>query len=83
MCEANSSVSSCAFDDGTTWLQQALTFGILNNEEGGAVLDGTSRILELCFSEDIATGLFGELLETDERSLANCWVRSESIPPSE
>lgn len=66
MCEANTSVSSGAFDDSTARLQKALALGVFDDEEGGAVLDRATGVLEFGLSEDIAAGLFGEALEADE-----------------
>lgn len=39
MRKTDTSVSSCTFDNGTTGLQETLAFGILDDEEGSAVLD--------------------------------------------
>jgi hypothetical protein len=71
MRESNTSIPGCAFDNCTTGLDQSKTLGILDDEEGGAILDGTTGILEFSFAEDIAARFFGESLKTDERSLAN------------
>ena len=71
MCETNTSVSSCAFDYGAARLQETLALGVLDDEEGGAVFNGTTRVLEFGLSEDIAAGLFGEALEADEGSFAD------------
>jgi len=51
-----------------------LTFSILNDEEGCAVFDRASRVLEFGFSKDVAAGFFGEALETDEGCLSNRWA---------
>lgn len=71
MCKTNTSVSGGAFDDSTARLQEALALGVFDDEEGGAVLDGATGILEFGLSEDVAAGLFGEALETDERSFTD------------
>jgi hypothetical protein len=71
VCETNTGVSSCAFDDGTARLQETLALGVFDDEEGGAVLDGATRVLELGLSKNIAAGLFGEALEADEGSFAD------------
>jgi hypothetical protein len=63
--ETDSGVSGCAFNDGTARLQETLLLGILDDEEGGAVFDGATRVLEFCFSEDIAASFFGEFLQAD------------------
>jgi hypothetical protein len=71
--ETDTSVSGCAFDDGTAGFQETLLFGILNDEEGGAVFDGTAGVLEFGFSKDIAACLFGEFLQADKRGFSNCY----------
>lgn len=58
MGESNAGVASCALNHGAAWFQQTLAFGVLDDEESGAVLDGASGILEFCFAEDIAAGFF-------------------------
>jgi hypothetical protein len=77
VCQSNSSVSSCAFDDCAAGLDQSKTFGIFDDEEGGAILDGATGVLELSFAENVATRLFGKLLEADERGFANGCAGSE------
>ena len=71
VCETNASVSGCALDDGAARLQETLALGVLDDEEGGAILDGATRVLEFGLSEDIAAGLFGEALEADKRSFTD------------
>jgi len=72
VCEANTSVSSGAFDDSTARLQEALALGVFDDEEGGAILDRATGVLEFGLSEDIAAGLFGEALEADEGGFSDC-----------
>lgn len=71
MCETNASVSGCALDDGAARLQETLALGVFDDEEGGAVLYGATRVLEFGLSEDIAAGLFREALEADKRSFTD------------
>lgn len=79
MGEAYARVTCCAFNDCPAWVQQAEALCIFDDEEGSAVLDRASRVLEFCFPEDIATSFFGELLQADERSFADCWAVLEDI----
>lgn len=69
--KANASVAGGALDDGAARLQQALLLGILDDVESGAVLDGTTGILELGLSQNLTSRLLGETLQADERSLAD------------
>lgn len=39
MRKTNASIARCAFDDGATGLEKALTLGIFDDEEGGAIFD--------------------------------------------
>jgi hypothetical protein len=71
--EPDARVAGGAFDDGPAGLDQALLFGMLDDEEGGAVFDTAARVLEFGFAEDIAAGLFGELFESYEGGFADCW----------
>jgi hypothetical protein len=89
--ETNAGISSCSFDDGAARLQETLALGVLDDEEGGAVLDRTTGVLELGLSEDIAASLFGETLEADEggfsdrcteTSVCNLQVHMSNTVPS-
>lgn len=71
MRKSNTSVASCAFDNSATGMQETEAFGILDDEERSAILDGTTGVLEFSLAEDIAARFFGELLEADERGFAN------------
>jgi hypothetical protein len=73
VCKSNSCIASRAFDDGAPRLQQAKSFGILDDVEGGAVFDGATWVLEFCFAEDVAAGFFGEALEADEGGFPDCY----------
>ena len=81
MGEADAGVSCCAFDDGAAWFEQACFFGVFDDEEGGAILDGAAGVLKFSFAEDITARFFGELLEADERSLADGCVESAHGSP--
>jgi hypothetical protein len=73
--EPDARVSRGAFDDGAAGLEQACFLGVLDDEERRAVFDGAAWVLELGFAEDVAAGLFGELLQADEGRFADCWGR--------
>jgi hypothetical protein len=45
---------------------------MLDDVEGCAVFDAAARVLEFRFTEDVATCVFGELLEPYEGRLSNC-----------
>ena len=62
MREAYAGVSCRALYDGTPWFQQPEIFGVLDEEEGGAVFYGAAGVLEFGFAEDVAAGFFGEAL---------------------
>jgi hypothetical protein len=79
VCEPDACVASCAFDHGSARVEEALALGIFDDEERGAVFDGASRVLEFGFAQDVAAGLFGELLEADQGRFANCWVVLEHV----
>lgn len=72
MRKSDSGIASGSFNDGTTGLEEALFFGVLDDEERSAVLHTTSGVLELRLAENIAAGLLGELLQANERGVANC-----------
>jgi len=76
MRQTDAGVARCAFDNGTAGLDKAQPFGMLDDEESGAILDGATGVLEFGFAEDVAAGFFRELLEADERRLANGCVES-------
>jgi hypothetical protein len=71
VCEANARVAGCAFDYGAAGVQEAEALCVFDDEEGGAILDGSAWVLEFGLSEDIAAGFFGQSLEADERGFAD------------
>jgi hypothetical protein len=73
MGKSDARVARCAFNDGATWTQQTGLLSVLDDKEGRAVLDAASGILEFGFPEDIAASLLGDLLETNQGCLADCW----------
>jgi hypothetical protein len=56
--KTNASISSGALNNGAARLQETLALGVFDDEEGGAVFDRTTRVLEFGLSEDIAACLF-------------------------
>lgn len=81
MSQTNASIPRCTFDNRAAGLDEAQPFGILDDEEGGAILDGAAGVLKFSFAEDITARFFGELLEADERSLADGCVESAHGSP--
>lgn len=71
MGEADTGVPCGALDDSATRLQKTESFRVFYDKKGSAILDGAAWVLKLGFSKDIAACFFGQLLETDERRLAN------------
>jgi hypothetical protein len=69
--QTDAGVAGCSFDNGAAGSQQAYLFSILDDVEGCAVLDATAGILEFGFSQDIAAGFPGEVVETDEGRVSN------------
>lgn len=47
---------------------------MLDDEEGGAVFDGATGVLEFGFAEDGAAGFVGQFFEADEGGFADCWA---------
>jgi hypothetical protein len=76
MRQTDASVARCAFDNGTAGLDKAQAFGILDDEESGAILDGATGVLKFSLAENVTAGFFREPLEADERGLANGCVES-------
>jgi hypothetical protein len=46
---------------------------VFDDEERGAVFDAAAGVLEFGFAQHVAARFFGELLQPDERRLANCF----------
>ncbi len=71
--EADACVAGRAFDDGAAGLEEAALFGVFDDVEGCAVLDGAAGVHEFGFAEDFAAGLGGEVVEADEGRVADRW----------
>ena len=71
MREPNAGVACRTFNDSAARFQQAFLLGIFNDVKSSSVLNTPARILEFCFAEDVAAGVFGEGGEFDERCVAN------------
>ncbi len=71
MGEADSGVAGGALDDRASRLDEAALFGVLDDVEGSAVLDASSWFHELGLAEHLAAGLGADLVETDERRVAD------------
>jgi hypothetical protein len=63
--ETDTGVPGSTFDDGTSGLEETFVFGVLDEEEGGPVFDGSTGGHEFGLGEDVAAGLFGETVEAD------------------
>lgn len=77
--KANSRVTGRALDDGTAGLQESLFLRILDNEESGTVFHAATGVLEFGFTEDVAAGLFGDALQSDEGGVSNCCCRTNIL----
>ena len=56
--ETYASITACRFDDGGSWLQEALLLSVLNHGECDAVLDAATWIKELYFGNDGSINAF-------------------------
>lgn len=63
MRETDARVPRGTFNDGPAGFYQTLFFGLLDEVEGSAVLDGTAGVHELGFAVDVAAGLVAEFVE--------------------
>jgi len=77
--EADTGVSCGPFDNSASRFEETALLGVLNNVQRCAVLDGTTRIHELCLAEDLTASLLGEVVQTDERGISNSYYRSDSL----
>ena len=69
--QADAGIAGRALDDHAPRAQLALADRILDDEQGGAILDRLARIHEFGLAENRATGHLGGALETDERRMAD------------
>ena len=63
--KADAGVAGGAFDDDPAWPQLALLHRILDDKQGGAVLDRLARIHEFGLAEDIAAGRSRDAVKPD------------------
>ena len=64
-------LSAGPLDDGTAWLEQPLTLGVLHHREPDPVLDARAGVEELHLRQDGARQIRRERVETHERGVAD------------
>ena len=79
MCKSDTGVASRAFYNCPAGFEKTTFFSVFDHIEGGPILDATTGILELGFSENFAPGFGGEAVQADEWGVANCFTRAASV----
>ncbi len=69
--KADAGIAGGAFDDRSAGLQRAFRYGILDDEERGAVLHRLARVHEFGLAKNGAAGQFRGLAQFDQRRVAN------------
>src|SRR4029078_519232 len=69
--EADAGVAGGSFDNGAAWPQLTLGNRVLDDEQGGAVLDRLAGIHEYVVAENGASGKLGGLLQLDQGRVAD------------
>src|SRR6185295_2099887 len=64
-------IASSALDDDAAFAELPLAHGVLDDEQGGAILDRLPRIHEFGLTQDGASRRLGGALKGDQRSIAD------------
>ena len=74
--EADAGVAGRAFNDRVAGPELAALFGIEDDAQGGAVLDGATGVQPFCLAQNFTAGQFGQPAEPDQRGAANVFFNA-------